>query len=99
MLTRPSKTVPRVFDLWADDLVRGSLLKKDDCSGVITTFRTIARVRVGTIILLEERLVWLRNHFANQLERYGAFESGLSKEVLPVLAWLDTAKEVDLGTR
>lgn len=99
MLTRPSKTVRRVFDIWADDLVRGSLVTNDDCSGVIATFRTIARARVGTIILLDESLVWLRNHFANQLERYGAFEPELSKEVLPVLAWLDTAKEVVLGTR
>lgn len=94
ILKRPSKAVRRIFDLWADDLVRGSLVTHQDCTDAVTMFRAIARIRAKTFVMFEANYVWLRGHFAEQLQLCGPFEPELRKEVLPVLAWLDSAKQV-----
>ena len=94
ILKRPSEAVRQIFDLWADDLVRGALVTHEDCSDVIAMFRAIASVPTEKIIFSEDNFVWLWNHFSEQMQLYGVAEPGLRNEVLPVLAWLDTAEVV-----
>lgn len=94
IIKRPCETVRRIFDLWADDLVRGSLQSGVDCENAINLFRAIARFPAKNILFPEANLAWLRTHFIEQLQLHGPFELELHKEVLPVLAWLDTVKQI-----
>lgn len=94
ILKKPSKAVRCIFALWAEDLERGSLVTHQDCSDVVAMFRAIASVPTKRFIFSEDNFFWLWNHFAEQLQLCGTSEPGLHAEVVPVLAWLETAEIV-----